>query len=606
MAPSTLGQDTNMGMYTGVDLKKNDVVNWPEIAVPLLFREWGEHAKGFTDGQLWERYIWEGSVVDIETYVETNTEASKAAFIPGIGCTINAVMDMNNIESTHGSKYDTAGLHRSRDPGSGAFSGYHSSITSAATEIPAGSELLAAYGEEWIPDIPGVQVTLDLLMDEADDFLIDEYIPFMQENDKQLSADAKEALWEFTKDFPVYSQAMTNLPRDAWSEVEKFAIESSSAEGQIKIPDDLSIVRHFLRKHYIRPLEWLQTHPNSYCQDHIRPDRSTIEQAGRGAFATRDLPAGTVVGYAPLIHIGKDGREILNIQYSDIYKKGTRYMYDLIINYSFGHPNSTMLLTPYGGMVNYINHAPGSAANVKVRFPDKELIAHKPEWLNRDPEFFHRAIEKIGLSFEYVALRYIKEGEEVFMDYGPLWEQAWEEHIRTWEPLEESENYKHSSEWKEPFFRTHDELEMDPYPENLHTMCLQSYALDDKGEFVFVDVMDTGIKERWYCDVMARKSDGQGGYVYDIDLRIDRAADDDDDDDDDDDEEEDSGDLKETWIFVKDVASSAIFLTDKSFSTDWHLPNAFRHYIQIPDSVMPAAWLNGPDPFQLPPDDEEE
>jgi hypothetical protein len=46
MAPSTLGSDTNMGIYTAVDLKEDDVINFPEIAIPLLFREWGEHKPG--------------------------------------------------------------------------------------------------------------------------------------------------------------------------------------------------------------------------------------------------------------------------------------------------------------------------------------------------------------------------------------------------------------------------------------------------------------------------------------------------------------------------------------------------------------------------------
>jgi hypothetical protein len=47
MAPSTLGEETNMGIYTGQALKANDIVNFPEIAIPLLFREWGEHKAGY-------------------------------------------------------------------------------------------------------------------------------------------------------------------------------------------------------------------------------------------------------------------------------------------------------------------------------------------------------------------------------------------------------------------------------------------------------------------------------------------------------------------------------------------------------------------------------
>jgi hypothetical protein len=63
-------------------------------------------------------------------------------------------------------------------------------------------------------------------------------------------------------------------------------------------------------------------------------------------------------------------------------------------------------------MVNYINHD-SKNPNVKVKWPEKELIAHKPEWLKKDPDFLRNTIEKIGLSFEYVALMDIKEGDEV-------------------------------------------------------------------------------------------------------------------------------------------------------------------------------------------------
>jgi len=67
--------------------------------------------------------------------------------VPGIGCTINSMLDMNNVESTHGSTYDLAGLHRSKDPGSGAFTPYYNTHTTSVEHIPAGSEIFAAYGD---------------------------------------------------------------------------------------------------------------------------------------------------------------------------------------------------------------------------------------------------------------------------------------------------------------------------------------------------------------------------------------------------------------------------------------------------------------------------
>ena len=83
MAPSTLGGDTNMGIYTGKPLVQDEIVNFPEIAVPLLFREWGDHKPGYEDGILWERYIWEGDVMDIETYDDRDRYRSRAVFVPG-------------------------------------------------------------------------------------------------------------------------------------------------------------------------------------------------------------------------------------------------------------------------------------------------------------------------------------------------------------------------------------------------------------------------------------------------------------------------------------------------------------------------------------------
>jgi hypothetical protein len=60
MAASTLGDATNLGMFAGEDIDKDvDIQN--EIAIPLLFRNWDSPDYHDTDdGQLWDRYIWEG------------------------------------------------------------------------------------------------------------------------------------------------------------------------------------------------------------------------------------------------------------------------------------------------------------------------------------------------------------------------------------------------------------------------------------------------------------------------------------------------------------------------------------------------------------------
>jgi hypothetical protein len=496
--------------------------------------------------------------VDLETYIETDRDQSKAVFVPGIGCTVNSIMDMNNIESTHGSVYDTAGLSRTKDPGSGAFTPYHSSKTTAVTDIPAGSELFASYGDYWIPLIPGAQITNDDTMDRADIFLRQEFGPWMQTHGNAMSEALKQGMWELaSKNFPVYSKEYTVLPKVPWSKVE---------EALAELPPTESIVRKFIRQQSIRTPEWLNE--KGRCQDHIKPGRSTIEQAGRGAFAFRRLPKGAIVGYAPLVHIGYYGKEILNIDYDG----GERQQYDLIMNYSFGHANSTVLLTPYGGMVNYINHSK-ERANVKVRWPLQDMVAHKMDWLTKDVPFLRDTYDKIGLSFEYMALRDIEEGEEIFMDYGSDWEEAWNEHVKNWTPPEGAEEYMHTSEFtQEPYYRTEKELESNPYPSNFIVMCQESYRVGSNGAFEWVTPLHD-YPERVYCQVLERSESAPSRYEYTVSMTL--------------------PDGEE--IQVAGVPKSGIFVYDKAFSADWHLPNAFRHPIAIPDDIFPESWTNLPE-----------
>lgn len=150
--------------------------------------------------------------------------------------------------------------------------------------------------------------------------------------------------------------------------------------------------------------------------------------------------------------------------------------------------------------------------------------------------------------------------------------------MKSWKPVEGAEEYIHSTEWKEkePLLRTTDELETNPYPENLQTMCIESFSRDDDGEFVFVPVLrETTFRK--HCDVIARYQDEDGTYLYDVNLKFDE-------------------DKPETAIKIKGYDATGVDIYDKPFTADWHMPNAFRHEIAIPDDVMPEAWLNGPAP----------
>lgn len=173
------------------------------------------------------------------------------------------------------------------------------------------------------------------------------------------------------------------------------------------------------------------------CLDNLQPGRSSHTDHGRGAMATRFLPKGSVVAPVPVLPIPRDelrylqkkewkevgkwrkkkrkkmevktmrnlddqteeerGKKVETIEDEDndnmevALPPGMKWRRQLLLNYCFGHVNSSVLLFPYGLFVNFINHAPSEdvmnlgdekyevpMANVGLRWSDK--------WVERDPD----------------------------------------------------------------------------------------------------------------------------------------------------------------------------------------------------------------------------
>ena len=143
--------------------------------------------------------------------------------------------------------------------------------------------------------------------------------------------------------------------------------------------------------------------------------------------------------------------------------------------------------------------------------------------------------------------------------------------MQTWTPPEDADSYVHSSKFPLPYFRTVDELEKnDPYPANLHTLCIESFRKTGDA-FEFIPVLRKST-DRVYCVVVERQVlDARNGiYTYTVDMKL------------------ASGES----IRVHKVTSQGLFLHDKTFTNDWHLPNAFRHAIMVPDEIFPENWKN--------------
>lgn len=182
-----------------------------------------------------------------------------------------------------------------------------------------------------------------------------------------------------------------------------------------------------------RPLDWLRKHGT--CADHIAANRSTISEAGRGAFATRNIPKGTLVTQMPLIHIANRSRlAMYHLEEQEDYdlpfpnpERGVN-TYQLLLNYCFGDSRTTLLLCPYGAMNVYVNHNQ-TLANVKLQWSNPERGNHHPELLQASVSELEDTYSA-KFSMDLIATRDIKEGEEIFMDYGDEWEKAWQDHVK--------------------------------------------------------------------------------------------------------------------------------------------------------------------------------
>ncbi|MGK3740744.1 MAG: hypothetical protein ACI90V_007594 [Bacillariaceae sp.] len=170
----------------------------------------------------------------------------------------------------------------------------------------------------------------------------------------------------------------------------------------------------------VRSIEWLEA--NGLCMDNIKPGPSTIPYAGRGAFATRDIKEGNLVVPVPLVHISDetilDMHQVESIDYKNnpdeepesmfVRESDERIGIQLLMNYCFGHPESSMIFFPVGAVASYINHG-SSKEKVNAKMVWSDHPNNHKDWLYEELQPFNAMG---GLVLEIVATKDIKEGEE--------------------------------------------------------------------------------------------------------------------------------------------------------------------------------------------------
>ena len=138
---------------------------------------------------------------------------------------------------------------------------------------------------------------------------------------------------------------------------------------------------------------------------------------GRGAFANRDIQEGSLVAPVPLIHIPDEtvldmhkmaAAELENGDSIIMRDTNEKIGIQLLLNYCWGHPQSTQLFFPAGAVVSYINHAPSKdKVNAKMVWS-----SHAENKLDLLDESLPNFTDLGSLVVEIVATRDIEEGEE--------------------------------------------------------------------------------------------------------------------------------------------------------------------------------------------------
>ncbi|KAL3798343.1 hypothetical protein HJC23_004996 [Cyclotella cryptica] len=626
IAESTIN-NAGIGMFAGVDFRKNQLIgrdNWGDAAFSTVDLNWhnslpnGQRASKSRGDYHWPlvNYDWTSSGLGVR-----DDAADASMTVTGFGAVPNCHFSLLNVKEHH-VMYDLAGLSRYDSPGSGAITPFFNRTSTARKDIAAGSELFVNYGSKWFTGRDGFDlVPVKDSYTKAGEFL-DNYgllllgMPRDEKNSDNdwkykltesvlLKEDARRDFWNMIKSFPYPSRARQALPT-SYKDVVKAILK-----GIDTVEVDNSM----------RSLEYLKQFGK--CVDNIIPGNSTIPHAGRGAFATRFIPKGGLVAPAPLLHFAD--KSTINI-YNGTRFKG-KYVKNetdvlskqIILNYMFGHPNSTLHLFPYSHHVAYINHH-STKFNAKVQWAADFSFYHREELFNQSVEMLENQITA-GLMLEYIAVRNIHPGEEILIDYGDAWQHAWDKHVESWTPATLENDFNNLTYWTKPSeeaaktrfkraemynnipIKTMEEQKLDPYPRNIEFECYVNLEIGIgpyfeapkttpfyKRDWVDSDMVDgkkisrkcniTGrfdIPEVYFDDINQEDRDHHP-FFYTVELNNVR-------------KKQGKKLIYENHV-ITEVPYDAILMFNTKYSSDTFLKNAFRHEMRLPNDIFPTAWMN--------------
>jgi len=600
LAPSSI-PFAGLGMYAGNrSIALDEVVTDGDILIPIVERPW-HIERSLNDRKfLWNEYIWTGNTFDFtneEIGEELVGDISMAS--PGVGAAANSYMSMINIDDNP-ILISRAGLSRN-SPGQGAFTIYHGRSFVATEPIEPGQELFVSYGNNYFTSRKHTYGYLPMPSKDYDraDFILEKGLDLILHN-TEINSDGRQN----GTCSPGHGEDVSNnkdnnncdvllssetIREEIWNDVHALIKDISGniyTTSRIlnAIPANVSVIEDVLEgggtayqdyNRSVKGLEWLEE--NGQCMDNIKSDLSKIPHAGRGAFATRFIPSGRLVSPAPLVHIEDIDNMVMFMDH--IYNEEDRlvpnrrgeYTWQLILNYCFAHHQSTLLLCPYGLLSSLINHSTENF-NTKIQWSEDHRMRH-PEWFNNPLDEWSFEYHT-GLQIDFVATRDIKADEEILIDYGPLWQNAWANHV------EEFKFEEYRSELYMPAYELNDLL-LDDDDFKLRTEKDREYELDGVRMFVKINALPP-LGSRWgehdhACTIVRKLYDDS--YL----IRLVKWVDDD--------EYRVTERDPETFL-LWGIPKGAFFFEDLPYTRDIHQQWSFRHPMMIPDDLFPDIWKN--------------
>jgi hypothetical protein len=581
------------GLYSGVTVAKNETIGIPDIALPFIDFVNGPFAARYADTlKSLEPSMWTAEYAGAK--FEGNH--SSTILVPGLGVMAHYHKAYFNIDWLQASTLlrDAPAFFKAGQPhpARGAISPYYNLTMRATDPIPAGMELFANFGDLWDDyKLDLYEQTISRWDYLEADKIVDRIVGFLDKH-PELSEETIADTIDFIIDKVLgpHQGIRVKSIRSLIPQTAKRIRKAKEMGGTFK----------FRHQDMIKSLDWLNTYGT--CVDSMEVKTSTIPDAGRGAFATRDFKEGTRLTISPMLLIPDDTLmemyEIKQTKRKVNGKKVKRQEFDfnkpigkqVVLNYAFGHPESSMLLLPLAPVMSFINHASENASNVYVDWSNHPHLMSKEDIGDETVDDLE---ERIGagqptILFQVVALKDIKKGDELLLDYGVEWEFAWDAWKKEFDTMYQDSTWPlHAedvhAEYKIKPYPTDLKVGRIPYPKGVVTSCFLAAPEpapdgmpkeNDKGEDILVWTGPTTYEnytgvDLVVCDLLSREVSKEHSYTYTVKART-----------------------KETNEIaqVMGVPHAAIRLTDRPYTSDLHTKNAFRHFIGFDDLRWPQKW----------------